>query len=803
MVSFGKNAAYQEVRKNWSPNRQVKLVEYLIDRLSGGYIRYSLNKLGYQRQTAAKSLLEKLMANQFLCSPEAVLTIGRLFLNRKQYGEGSLLNWPIKPFIGQLEKRYHDFRPEPEVIALLNDYLDRLENRDYDYENRTRTALRARIIKLLGDAAADNSFSFYPLADGFGLPMNVLIGEHENDGRLSALLLHAATANAGKPTATWLKDGKQLMADFGQEKATAFLRDFLTILETTKPTETAGYAYNYLINKVHQPVVKGLLWLCSQTNLEVFSRTMASVAIIAYKKIPNQGPLDTMIGNACVTALSLTEGIHGISQLAGLSYRIKQSGIREKIDKILADTAAKRGVGRQEIEDLAVQDFGLQGDTLEVNLLEYTAILQLVRPGKTVLTWQNGDKTQKSIPQAVKQDAPDQLKALKATKKALETDSLSLRDRIDWSFRLDRHMKVAYFNELWLTNDLLRYFAERLIWIFSDAEGNGPLTAIMGPYGWENAAGERVVVDEKSQLRLWHPAQATTDEVEQWRQYLQARELTQPLKQAFREVYLLTVAEENTRTYSNRMAAHILKQHQFANLARGRGWSYSLIGAYDHGMPTQACYQELSEIGIRAEYIIQEMQDGVNFNQSGIWNYVSTDQVRFLDLNNNCVPMELTAVPAIVLSEILRDTDLFVGVASIGNDDQWADGGGEVFRNYWHTYSTDALSEVGNNRKLALERLVPRLKIRDVATLDDKFLRVKGKIRTYKIHIGSGNILMEPNDQYLCIVPGTYGKTSGPGDHLYLPFEGDRTLSIILSKALLLAEDDKIMDVTITRQLRR
>jgi hypothetical protein len=36
-----------------------------------------------------------------------------------------------------------------------------------------------------------------------------------------------------------------------------------------------------------------------------------------------------------------------------------------------------------------------------------------------------------------------------------------------------------------------------------------------------------------------------------------------------------------------------------------------------------------------------------------------------------------------------------------------------------------------------------------------------------------------------------------------LPFEGDGTLSIILSKAFLLADDAKITDPTITSQLAR
>jgi hypothetical protein len=52
---------------------------------------------------------------------------------------------------------------------------------------------------------------------------------------------------------------------------------------------------------------------------------------------------------------------------------------------------------------------------------------------------------------------------------------------------------------------------------------------------------------------------------------------------------------------------------------------------------------------------------------------------------------------------------------------------------------------------------------------------------------------MLPNDQYLCIVPG---RDSGPDPRqkVFLPFEGDTMLSIILSKAFLLAEDDKISD---------
>jgi hypothetical protein len=56
-------------------------------------------------------------------------------------------------------------------------------------------------------------------------------------------------------------------------------------------------------------------------------------------------------------------------------------------------------------------------------------------------------------------------------------------------------------------------------------------------------------------------------------------------------------------------------------------------------------------------------------------------------------------------------------------------------------------------------------------------------LRTYRIHLGSANILMEPDNSYLCIVPAR-----GTGDgKVFLPFE----------------DDTKITDPTILAQLGR
>jgi hypothetical protein len=157
----------------------------------------------------------------------------------------------------------------------------------------------------------------------------------------------------------------------------------------------------------------------------------------------------------------------------------------------------------------------------------------------------------------------------------------------------------------------------------------------------------------------------------------------------------------------------------------------------------------------------------------------------------------LTEVPAIVLSEAMRDVDLFVSVTSIAADPHWADRGDDRYVDYWREASRAELTATAQARRSALERILPRTKLADRCELTDRYLVVRGQLSTYKIHLGSANILMEPGNTYLCIVPAR----GRPGQPVFLPFEDDR-LTLILSKAFLLAEDTAITDPLIVAQLR-
>lgn len=90
------------------------------------------------------------------------------------------------------------------------------------------------------------------------------------------------------------------------------------------------------------------------------------------------------------------------------------------------------------------------------------------------------------------------------------------------------------------------------------------------------------------------------------------------------------------------------------------------MGAWDGGDQTPAL--EPPWHGLRAEVWANPLNDTA---ESGVFLHVATDQVRFYDAGR--APLPLEGIDPLVFREIMRDVDLFVGVASIGNDPNWHD----------------------------------------------------------------------------------------------------------------------------------
>ncbi len=615
-----------------------------------------------------------------------------------------------------------------------------------------------------------------------------------------ALLKHCTTASTSKPSQKWLKSACGLVEavslDAFKEHVLPWFE--LVALPRTEHRENADPQWqpdpDLIIGEDNATILKGLAWCCAGRNDSEISRGLSALAEVCFKKVRWLGPRCPRVGNACLYSLSTTSSEDAAAQLSRLDATVKQPTAKKRIGKSLDAAATLTGQTREDLEEKSVPDYGLSIDgKLTQTCGEYSAQLQVVRSRDVAIGWSRAGKSFKATPAEIKRDHAPALKQLQKLGKDITKMLAAQRIRIERLLMTERTWELGPWRQRYLDHPLLAGIARRLIWHFQLGDRtalgiwfNGKLVDVTGRVLDWLAAETRV--------RLWHPIGFPVETVAAWREWLQVHEVCQPFKQAHREVYLLTDAELRTGTYSNRFAAHILGQHQFAALCTQRGWKYSFMGGFDfQATPTL----ELAAWNLNAEFWVDPTGELAG---SGVALYLATDQVRFVRNNE---PVPLAEVPATVFSEVLRDVDLFVGVGSIGSDPAWQDRGEvEGAGAYWQGYSFGDLNASAKTRKEVLERLLPRLKIAERCSLEDKFLVVRGSLRTYRIHLGSGNIQMEPNNQYLCIVPDRAG-TGKHGDEFFLPFEGDRTLSIILSKAFLLADDAKIKDQSILTQIKQ
>ncbi len=614
------------------------------------------------------------------------------------------------------------------------------------------------------------------------------------------LLRHCLDNNSSKPSARWLKQAGLLLDKIGTDYFRSCLLSWLPLLKDKRSRNPRGdvseqYYYgdqSFFISENNTRVLKGLLWLAGRFDDNDMSRTLRQVASVMFKKVYGIGMRNAKIANAAVYSLSQMPGTTGLKEIIVLRTATKYNPALVHINRVFTQLAKARDVSVEELETLAVPDYGLSDiGRYQSQLGEFTALLSLIGVGKTQLLWQKGEKLQKTVPAALKKTEAEAIKVLKGMAKDIQVGSRAHAQRLEQFYLRKQTLTLAEWQEQYINHYLLGFLARRLIWRLDSGKQQQDVFYLDGDY--LDKQGQAVSLPKNAKVSLWHPSLSPAAEVKYWREWLIENQITQPFKQAYREVYFLTDAERQTHDHSLRFANHILKHQQFHALAVQRGWQQTVGGSWDGGQEN-AAYKSIPafKVGVNFE---AEGLDQYDYTDSGIYSCVGTSDVRFYRQHK---ALALDKLDPLLFSEVMRDVDLFVGVASIGNDPNWQergysrDGNGD----YWQNSSFGDLSEIAKTRKAVLEALIPKLKIAKQLRLEERFLIVEGKVRTYKIHLGSSNILMEPNDSYLCIV-----ETRARATNVMLPFEGDSILSLILSKAMLLANDSRIKDATILSQI--
>lgn len=276
---------------------------------------------------------------------------------------------------------------------------------------------------------------------------------------------------------------------------------------------------------------------------------------------------------------------------------------------------------------------------------------------------------------------------------------------------------------------------------------------------------EAVIAAEGELLYIAHPLDLYNSG--QWSAYqkdLFDRQIRQPFKQVFRELYLPNADELASGTVSQRYAGHQVQPRKTVALLRERQWTVS----YEEGL--QKVYY--------AANLIVRLYAMADWFSPADTEAPTLESVEFFDRKTyKNVPLD--QVPPLIFSEVMRDVDLVVSVAHVGGVDPEA------------SLTTVEMRRVIVNESLRL------LKIGNVR-LDGNYARIDGKLGEYAVHLGSGQVYKQASGA-LHIIP-VHSQHRG---RLFLPFlDEDPRTAEILSKIVLLAEDTKIKDPSILSQLR-
>lgn len=682
---------------------------------------------------------------------------------------------PGKTILGAVERHAQQQPLDQDIKKLLGKLRDRaLDGRT---RNKFHQQIADRVSELLDPiGASTKGLPAGPFATEFsqwaaGLPAQ---------GRENWLALAQFAAEAGdksKPSGKWLARAEPVIEQVGVVPLTGRIIELLeaTTPDPARPDDSLD-------------ILKGMLWLSTFTDRSELAGPVGRFAEKCFRKVPQVGARSVKLGNAALWALSEMAGEpRAAAELFRLKEKIKYPSARKVIESRLGELAVKTGQTVEAMEDVSLPDFGLdQASTLHFSFGDARAELRLLATETSQHWFGSGGKPLKSVPAEAKTRAGE-LAAFKLAAKEIETARAAQVLRLEQSWIEQRNWTFADWQEHFLRHPLRRPIVESLIWRIGDQAAmpqDGELRDIDGRF--LDPPADAVV-------RLWHPLDSQPEAVLAWRRRIMDLGLTQPIKQAHREIYVLTDAERQTGVYSNRFAAHILRQHQFRALCQARGWKYDLMGGWDGwNIPSRP----LPAQKLLVEYHVDVVDDD---QRSDAWVslHVASDQVRFLDEHRQ--PVELEGIAPIIFSEVLRDVDLFVAVTSVANDPGWTDGGPDGRHgNYWREWAFGDLGQSATTRKELISWIAPKLSIADKLEIGDKSLIVQGKRQQYAIHFGSGNIQILPSNRYLCIVPD---RAPAEAANIRLPFAGDGTLSTILSKAFLLVDEDKIKDATILRQL--
>ncbi len=409
------------------------------------------------------------------------------------------------------------------------------------------------------------------------------------------------------------------------------------------------------------------------------------------------------------------------------------------------------------MEARAVAD--LADGSISVTAGPTTVSLEITETGGVNLTIVKNGKPLKNVPADARKNKD--IKAIRERRTELKRQISRMRPTLEQMMVRGETFTPAELAEL-MQHAILSPMLKRLVLIGDGVSGypadNGK-TLI-------NFAGKKEPLKKSEALRIAHPWDFyAAKNWANWQRDCFDREVIQPFKQVFRELYPLTAAEKKEKTQSRRYAGQQVNPRQAMALFGARQWITQ---------PEEGVMKVFHEENIVAQVFFQE-----SFYTPADVDGLTVETVQFFPRGNWKV-MPLTKVPPVLFSEVMRDMDLVVSVAHRGGVDP------------------EASASTIEMRTSLLRETLELLDINNVK-IAKNHANIKGELGKYNVHLGSA-VSHITGGGALPIV-AVHSQHRG---RMFLPFaDDDPKTAEVISKVLLLAQDKEIKDPNLLSSIRR
>ena len=426
----------------------------------------------------------------------------------------------------------------------------------------------------------------------------------------------------------------------------------------------------------------------------------------------------------------------------------------------LASTAGYEDPMRLQWSLEAESTSDLAAGPLEAKKGDVRLTLELDSDATPVTTVYRGDKVLKSVPKTVAKEK--KFVALRDRAKHLKKQASRIKSSLELAMCRQDSFTGAELNQL-SSHAVLWPQLQRLVL------SNGTQMGYPAKRGkaLKDHSGKETKVSKNDSLQIAHPIDfLKSKEWPKWQRECFNIERLQPFKQVFRELYVLSAEEKKEKFVSRRYAGHQVNRKQAFALWGRRGWS---IDEYENVWKSIHHANLNVSVGFESGFTTPLEVEGLTL-----------ETVEF-HTRNDRKPVPLAKVPPTIFSEVMRDLDLVVSVAHVGEVDP------EI------SASTVEL------RRVLLAETCQLLGLNNVKLkAKSNHVTIQGEIADYSVHLGSGVVHKLPGGS-VCLVP-VHSQHRG---RLFLPFaDNDPKTAEVLSKTILLARDQEIDDPILLQQLR-